>query len=206
LARTLLYLVRHAEQKSSPGSGEEPGAGLSAIGQQQARHLGRRLAGVPFDVIRHSPLPRAAETARIVSGYLPGVPVAESGLLTDLTPVPPPGADDWVPEEYRWFPGTVPDDERDISGSRLDAAYAGLATAGDADRCELLITHNFVIGWFVRRVLDAPWWRWMGLNQFNGALTIVKIATDAPPALVTFNDIGHLPADIRGNSPILLHS
>jgi serine/threonine-protein phosphatase PGAM5 len=179
---------------------------LSALGREQAGLLGRRLAGVPFDVIRHSPLPRAAETARIVSGCLPGVPVAESGLLADLPPVPPSGAEDWVPAEYRWHPGTVPDDERDVAGTRLDAAYAGLAVAGGAHRCELLITHNFVIGWFVRRALDAPWWRWMGLNQFNCALTIVKIATDEPPSLVTFNDIGHLPVGSRGEPPIRLLS
>jgi probable phosphoglycerate mutase len=40
-----------------------------------------------------------------------------------------------------------------------------LAVATDTDRCELLVTHNFVIGWFIRHVLAAPWWRWMGLNQ-----------------------------------------
>jgi broad specificity phosphatase PhoE len=63
---------------------------------------------------------------------------------------------------------------------------------GDTDRHELLITHNFVIGWFVRRVLDAPQWRWIGLNQANCAITILQWDSDRPPTLVSFNDTGHL--------------
>jgi probable phosphoglycerate mutase len=81
-----------------------------------------------------------------------------------------------------------------------------LAVTGPDDRCELLVTHNFVIGWFVRHALDAPAWRWMGLNQFNCALTIIQIRTDLPPMLITFNDVGHLPLDLRGRSPVALLS
>ena len=44
---------------------------------------------------------------------------------------------------------------------------------GDHDRYDLLITHNMLIGWFDRHVLDAPLWRWIGLNQANCATTIV---------------------------------
>ena len=81
-----------------------------------------------------------------------------------------------------------------------------LAATGDADRCELLITHNFVIGWFVRHALDAPAWRWMELNQFNCALTIIQIGPALPPTLITFNDMGHLPTDLRGHTPVALRS
>lgn len=206
MATTLLYLVRHGEQQRAARDGEDPDLGLSALGAEQARYLGGRLAKVPFDVVRHSPACRAAETAAIVSEYLPGVPVHESDLLTDLTPVPIPGQEESVPIRYRWFLDTVAEEERDLGGSRLDAAVARLAVATDADRCELLVTHNFVIGWFVRHVLAAPWRRWMGLNQFNCALTIIKVSDGEPPALVTFNDIGHLPVGRRGEPPVRLLS
>ena len=206
MASTLLYLVRHGEQAPAPGDGADPGPGLSALGEEQAGYLGRRLASVPFDIVRHGPARRAAETAAILSGYLPGVPVCESELLTDLTPIPVHGQEESVPARYRWFLDTVPQQERDLGGARLDAAVARLAVAAAADRCELLVTHNFVIGWFVRHVLGAPWWRWMGLNQFNCALTIIKVSDDEPAALVTFNDIGHLPVDRRGDPPVRLLS
>jgi len=62
----------------------------------------------------------------------------------------------------------------------------------DRDRHQLLITHNFVIGWFVRHVLDAPVWRWIGLQQANCAITAVRWETGRPPSLVSFNDTGHL--------------
>ncbi len=55
-----------------------------------------------------------------------------------------------------------------------------------------MVTHNFVIGWFVRHVLQAPPWRWLGLNQANCGLTVVQWGSERPPALLTFNDTGHL--------------
>jgi serine/threonine-protein phosphatase PGAM5 len=73
------------------------------------------------------------------------------------------------------------------------AAFAALTATGEADRTELLITHNFVIGWFVRRVMRAPEWRWMGLNQRNCALSVIRLSPPPPAALVSFNDCGHLP-------------
>ncbi|HTE85663.1 MAG TPA: histidine phosphatase family protein, partial [Dehalococcoidia bacterium] len=95
---------------------------------------------------------------------------------------------------------------RDPGGEQLNAAVEQLTAAATSDRCELLVTHNFVIGWFIRHVLDAPEWRWIGLNQFNAALTIVQIQSSLPPLLITFNDMGHLPVELRGRSPIALRS
>jgi len=132
--------------------------------------------------------------------------VSETGLLADRTPFPAPGQEDIVPAAYRWFLDTVPEQERDVGGARLDDAVGRLAVAADTDRCELLVTHNFVIGWFVRHVMAAPWWRWMGLNQFNCALTIIQVRSGEPAALVSFNDIGHLPAGRRGEPPLRLLS
>lgn len=58
-----LYIVRHAE--AAPGSPDELRA-LTAEGHEQARALGRRLAGegVRPDAILSSPLLRARETAK----------------------------------------------------------------------------------------------------------------------------------------------
>lgn len=61
------------------------------------------------------------------------------------------------------------------------------------DRTIVAVTHNFVIGWFVRTVLDAPWWRWIGLNQASGAITSIQWSFDREPVLLSFNERGHLP-------------
>jgi serine/threonine-protein phosphatase PGAM5 len=205
LASTLLYLVRHAEQAHSP-AGDEPDGGISALGEQQAHRLGRRLANVPFDVVRHSPLRRAVQTAQILASYLPGIPVNCSELLRDRTPIPSASQAGMVPLQYRPFLGNIPAAERDTGAAHLTAAVEQLAIVDAGNRHELLVTHNFVIGWFVRHALDAPAWRWMGLNQFNCALTIIEIQPHLPPMLITFNDIGHLPLDLRGHAPIALRS
>jgi probable phosphoglycerate mutase len=81
-----------------------------------------------------------------------------------------------------------------------DAVAEWLAPARE-DRHDLLITHNFVIAWFVREVFDAPAWRWMGVNQANCGLTIIRVRSAKPPVLVAHNDLGHLPPELRTGLP-----
>lgn len=68
---------------------------------------------------------------------------------------------------------------------------------GEEDRHELVITHNFLIAWLVRQALDAPAWRWLGLNVCNAALTVIRYAPGRTPSLLAFNDMSHLPPDLR---------
>jgi probable phosphoglycerate mutase len=190
MARTQLYLVRHGEQ--DPVSGHDPDGGLSQLGREQAGRLGRRLRTVPFSAVHHSPLARAAQTADIVAGHLPQVPRHACDLVADRTPVPSAERRELYPDRWHaWLDG-VPAGERDEEAVCLRAAVGHLGVTGAQDRNELLITHNFVIGWFVRHVLDAPEWRWLGLNQANCGITIVQWQSDRPPTLVSFNDTGHL--------------
>jgi serine/threonine-protein phosphatase PGAM5 len=190
MARTRLYLVRHGEQ--DPASDHAPDGGLSDLGREQADRLGRRLRTVPFSAIHHSPLARAAQTADIVAGHLPEVPRHDCDLVADRTPVPSAAQRGQYPQRWHaWLDG-VPDDERDEDAVTLRAAVEHFGVTAAQDRHELLITHNFVIGWFVRHMLDAPVWRWIGLNQANCAITIVQWDSERPPTLISFNDTGHL--------------
>jgi serine/threonine-protein phosphatase PGAM5 len=190
MARTQLYLVRHGEQ--DPASDHAADSGLSALGCEQADRLGRRLRTVSFSAIHHSPLARAVQTADIIAGHFPSVPRHDCDFVADRTPVPSAGQRNQYPDRWHaWLDG-VPVDERDEDATALRAAVAHFGVVSDDDRTELLVTHNFVIGWFVRHMLDAPVWRWIGLNQANCAITIVQWDSGRPPALVSFNDTGHL--------------
>lgn len=190
MARTSVYLVRHGEQDRA--SGHLADAGLSELGREQAHRLGQRLRGSSFSAVHHSPLRRAAGTAEVIAGYLPDVPQHACDLVADRTPVPPPEQKSQYPDRYwTWLDG-VPEQERDEGGVGIQAAIEHLGKPGTEDRRELVITHNFAIGWFVRHALDPPVWRWMGLNQANCGLTIVQWDGGKPPALVSFNDVGHL--------------
>jgi probable phosphoglycerate mutase len=194
MPRTRLYLVRHGEQARGPDGHHAPEAGLSPLGREQADRLGRRLKSVPFADIHHSPLPRAAETAEIVADRLARVPRHACDHVADRTPVPSAGRRDDYPQRWHpWLDG-VPADERDEDAAALRAAVGHFGVTGPEDRHELLITHNFVIGWFVRHVLDAPEWRWIGLNHDNCGITVVQWEIDRPPVLVSYNDTGHLAA------------
>ncbi|MBT2365719.1 histidine phosphatase family protein, partial [Streptomyces sp. ISL-10] len=68
---------------------------------------------------------------------------------------------------------------------------------GDEPRHELIVTHNFLIGWLVRDALDAPKWRWMGLNHANAALTVIRYAPGRPASVLFHNDMRHLPTELR---------
>ena len=171
MASTQLYLVA---RRTGSGIGHAADGGLSQLGREQADRLGQRLRAVPFSAIHHSPLARAAQTADVIAGHLPKVPRHACGFTADRTPVPSAGQRDRYPGRWlAWLDG-VPRDERDEDATALEAAVGHFGTTGDHERSELLITHNFVIGSVVRHVLDAPLWRWIGLNQANCAITMVR--------------------------------
>lgn len=156
-----LWIARHAEARPDE-------SGLSELGRQQASLLGARLADVPLSRISHSPLARAAETARIVAQHLPGVPVEVAAELDDTDPSDDPAA-----------------------------AAAMVARFGRPPADELVITHAYQVGWFVRDALEAPAARWVGLNQCNAGLTVLGYRDGRPPSIMVFNDVSHLPPELR---------
>lgn len=191
-----LYLVRHGEQQDAEYG--LPDGPLSARGTRQATAIAERLGGVPFTSAWHSPLQRAEETAKIMTRRMPALDSQPTALLMDCIPSGPTPD---MPSAFESFFGSVTHAEIDAGQAQMaDAVDEFLAPARE-DRHELLITHNFVIAWFVREVLDAPNWRWLGINQANCGLTIIRVRSAKPPVLVTHNDLGHLPVELRTGMP-----
>lgn len=191
-----LYLVRHGEQQDAE-HGVDDGP-LSARGKRQAQAIAERLGGVPFSRAFHSPLQRAEETARIMTERLPALDSVPSALLMDCIPAGP--APD-MPHAFESFYGSVTPAEVEAGEAQMADAVAEFLTPAREDRHDLLITHNFVIAWFVREVFGAPSWRWLGLNQANCGLTIIRVRSAKPPVLVVHNDLGHLPVELRTGLP-----
>ncbi|MEU8966657.1 histidine phosphatase family protein [Streptomyces sp. NPDC048491] len=193
-ATRYLYLARHGD------AGHE-GSVLSDAGRRQAGLLGQRLAGVPWDVVYHGPLGRAAETARLVAAELDGVVPREAEWAGDYVPYWPERAE--LPaaqaDGMLGFLGDPEPEERE-AGPRL-AREAAVHCTGPVDgpdpRHELVITHSFLIGWLVRAALDAPDWRWIGLNPGNAALTVIRYAPERPASVLLLNDMAHLPAELK---------
>lgn len=192
-----LYLVRHGEQVGAEHG--VPDGPLSPRGVRQADAIAARLSGVPFSGAWTSPLQRALETAEIMTRRLPAVEPQPSALLMDCVPS---GPEFDLPHAFESFFGGVTPEEIAAGEAQMADAVAEWMAPTAEDRHDLLITHNFVIGWFVREAMGAPAWRWLGLSQANCGLTIIRVRSAKPPVLVTHNDLGHLPAELRTGLPV----
>lgn len=191
---TTLYLARHAEQESTPD--EDPAVGISGLGRDQARRLGERLRTFGLDGIHHGPAVRARETAQVMAAELSRVPVVGSGLLQDRTPVPEPEHQHEYSDAERAWLADVPPAERDPGGRQISSAIEHFAALGGR---HALVTHAFVVGWFVRSALDSPTKSWMTLNPSNAGLTIIRYDSERPTrpvSLISYNDVGHLPPGV----------
>lgn len=187
MATRHLYLARHGE---ADAFGE-----LTDVGRRQASLLGERLSGLPVDAVWHSPLPRAAASAHVIGEHLPGVPVAEAAELVDHVPHVPAAAD--LPSAWAGFFDGYDDAER-APGERLAAELVDrFARTAQTETHEVLVTHAFQVAWLLRHALAAPPARWLGLNSGNTALTVLEYRDGLPPTVVLFNDMGHLPQDLR---------
>jgi len=190
-----LYLVRHGEHLDAE-HGLEDGP-LSPRGRRQAELLADRLSGVPFSAVWHSPLERAAETARAVAQRLPAVSPEPSALLFDCVPS---GMTPETPTAYEAFFGGISEAEIEAGAAQMSDAIGEFLVRKPGAH-ELLITHNFVIAWFVREVLEAPDWKWLTLNQAHCGLTVLAQRPGRPWTLVTHNDLAHLPMELRTGLP-----
>ncbi|MFE7846421.1 histidine phosphatase family protein [Microbacterium sp. NPDC057407] len=191
-----IYLVRHGEhQDAEHGLVDGP---LSPRGRRQASLLADRLSGVPFDAVWHSPLQRASQTAAAVKERMPSLEPQPSALLFDCVPT---GMTDDTPAAYEPFFGSVTEAEIEAGRAQMADAVAEYLARKRGEVHELLITHNFVIGWFVREVLQAQEWRWMTLNQAHCGLTVIAQKQGRPWTLLSHNDMAHLPVELRTGLP-----
>ncbi|MBO0979545.1 histidine phosphatase family protein [Microbacterium sp. SD291] len=191
-----IYLVRHGEhQDAEHGLADGP---LSPRGQRQAELIADRLSGLPLNAVWHSPLLRANETARAVAARLPSVDPEPTALLFDCVPT---GMTEDTPAAFEPFFGSITEAEIEAGRAQMADAVNEFLVRKTGDVHEVLITHNFVISWFVREVLGAPEWRWMTLNQAHCGLSVIAQKQGRPWTLLTHNDTGHLPVELRTGIP-----
>jgi broad specificity phosphatase PhoE len=191
-----IYLVRHGEQQDAEHG--LPDGPLSNRGKRQAKAIADRLGGIPFTGAWHSPLQRAAETAQIIAERLPALKPELSSLLFDCVPS---GKTADTPAAFDPFFGSVTEAEIEAGSAQMADAVAEFLTPRPNVHHDLLITHNCVIAWFVREALAAPPGRWVSINQANCGLTIIMQKPGRLWSLVTHNDLGHLPMELRTGMP-----
>ena len=196
-----ITFVRHAESESNV-TGRWQGQGdsrLSDSGEQQARALGKRLAGEHFDLVLCSDLSRCCETGAALGfpletavawreidvGRWEGLTRAEvaekfpeevARLSDGALDVPVGGGESWL-DLYR----------------RVDAAMDELRARLEPGKRALVVTHGGVIHSLVAGLLHLRDSRPRPIGRIgNTALTTLRFGDDGATTLVRYNDSGHL--------------
>ncbi|MEU3839367.1 histidine phosphatase family protein [Streptomyces sp. NPDC028635] len=202
-ATRYLYLARHGEATADETA-------LTEAGRRQAALLGRRLRDIPLTAVHHGPLPRAEQTARLIVGQLENVPLNRTDVAGDYVPHVPEADElpDGSADFFLAFLAGATAEERThgpVLARRALELFTG-PVAGEEDRHELVVTHNFLVAWLVRDAMHAPKWRWLGLNHGNAALTVIRYAPGRPASVLLSNDMRHLPDELRWTGfPLELH-
>ncbi|MCU0496353.1 MAG: histidine phosphatase family protein [Anaerolineae bacterium] len=192
MSRRFIYLVRHGQYQLY----HRDAGMLTTKGLQQAQLTGQTLYGLPFSTIYHSPLVRAAQTAEIIAENLPDITVCVDESLRECIPS--------IPERYTdYFAGVHPDltpDKVTDCADKLQSAfqlYFQQSYYPEADQYDLLICHGNVIRYMVARTLGLTIDGWASMLIHNCGITRIMIDSDQQLFLISHNDIGHLPEDLR---------
>ncbi|XP_015238486.1 serine/threonine-protein phosphatase PGAM5, mitochondrial isoform X2 [Cyprinodon tularosa] len=184
-----ILLIRHSQYNLS-GNGDTERI-LTPLGREQAELTGQRLAalGLKYDVLIHSSMTRATETAHIISKHIPGVELVSCDLLREGAPIEP------VPPVTHWKPDAVYHED----GARIEAAFRRYIHRADPkqkeDSYEIIVCHANVIRYFVCRALQFPPEGWLRMGLHNGSITWLTIRPSGRVALRTLGDAGFMPPD-----------
>jgi serine/threonine-protein phosphatase PGAM5 len=180
-----VILVRHGMYDRDSTRDEIAGNGLNALGHEQARLAGARIASLPVQIasLVTSDYLRARETAEDMGKVMKRKPVVDT-LIHECTPTSD------RPDLMR----SHTPDEIAAADSNLARAWARyIVPTPAADRHDVLVCHGNVIRWFVARTVsgDAKHWPWMDIG--NASITIIAVRPDGAARLVCFSDVGHIP-------------
>ncbi|USQ81295.1 histidine phosphatase family protein [Ornithinimicrobium faecis] len=190
MATRTLYAVRHGLA--------DPLGQLTDQGREQCHHLGRRLANQPIDVVWHSPLSRARDSAAVIAEHLEVPLVDEAGELIDHVPHVPTREQVSGSSWEGFFDGYDAGEARAGRqlADQLTARFATPPAPGARSTHEVLVTHAYPIAWLVRDALGAPPQSWLSLTWMaNTGVTVIEHTRGEPPAVHMVNDQSHLPAE-----------
>jgi probable phosphoglycerate mutase len=205
MSETTLIVIRHGEtawnrEKRMQGTTDTP---LSDVGREQARALGRRLAGHAFAALYSSDLARAWDTARAISEHTgretvtdPRLQERRFGIFEGLT------AEEIVarfPEEYARFASRDPDyavpggeSARSFTERCIGclAEIAGRHAGGEV----VVVTHGLVLDSLYRAAHGLDHGARRPVPLINASLNVFGYGRGAW-RLELWGDISHLAAD-----------
>ncbi|XP_028680093.1 serine/threonine-protein phosphatase PGAM5, mitochondrial isoform X1 [Erpetoichthys calabaricus] len=185
-----ILLIRHSQYNLNGHSDKD--RTLTGLGQEQAELTGQRLAtlGLKYDVLIHSSMTRAVETANIISKYIPGIQRVSCDLLREGAPIEPdPPINHWKPDSVQYYE----------DGARIEAAFRRYIHRAETnqleDTYEIIICHANVIRYFVCRALQFPSEGWLRMGLNHGSITWLTIRPSGRVILRTLGDSGFMPPE-----------
>jgi broad specificity phosphatase PhoE len=209
-----IYLVRHAQREPVAGP-DAYGPGLTLLGWKQAHLTARRLSTVKIDVIYTSSLRRAMETARIIALEFENIPIRPSQLLWECIPAIPDYALEWHKKHEHVDPDTIrlPAEMKpwvglwgeDTTIKEIEEGFAQAQAAWEKyfipargkDRNDIIVCHGNLMRYFVMRALQVPAEAWNNTDLYNCCINEIVIKNDGKIMLLSHNDNGHLPDEMK---------
>ncbi len=185
------YLIRHGQYDHDDDRDPDIGKALVPLGIAQTRLVANRLKSIPVKMssLISSTMTRARQTAMIINQDFPELELQQTRLIRECTP--PTWREDIMdgedPEELK------------ICTDNLDAAFLKyfIPSPDEEDRNDIIVCHGNVIRYFVTKVLKVETMSWLQMTTGNCGLTAVRIKPDGSMKLVSFNDMGHIPPNLR---------
>jgi len=186
-----LYLIRHGQYDHDDDRDPDIGKALVPLGIAQSRLVANHLKSLPVRMssLISSTMTRARQTAMIINQDFPDLELMQTRLIRECTP--PTWREDIMGEED-------PEELKKCTDN-LDAAFSKyfIPSPDEEDRNDIIVCHGNVIRYFVTKVLKVETMSWLQMTTGNCGLTVVRIKPDGSMKLVSFNDMGHIPPNLR---------
>jgi serine/threonine-protein phosphatase PGAM5 len=189
MAIRYLYLVRHGQFDADLNT--NPKGELTPLGVKQAKYLPRAFKHVPINAIHVSTAPRAIQTAEPLIEAFPEAKVTRAHRLLEC--IPPISA----AIRTQYF-AHLTDDHLAAEVAHAERAFEDyFKRTGATDRHEVLICHGNLIRYFVCRVMNVDHTAWLNLESRNCGITRFLIDSEGNAHLISYNEVGHLPAELH---------
>jgi serine/threonine-protein phosphatase PGAM5 len=234
---THIILIRHGHYTSSQQQATDFNGPLSGVGIEQAHRTGQFISEYlrarmvhkryPKFPIYHSGVRRAAETALIISEFVPGSELCENKLFREAWPTNPLPSTNRksIPREkldnmvadcsrlklvYRTtFRHLIPSDmqieEMQLSVADQEVFHAVFNSKSTSvrikDRYRVVVCHANVIRWIVCKALGVdPDGTWGRMRYNHCGITTLEVDSVGNVTLGFLNQVGHLGMDMMTES------
>lgn len=182
-----VYLVRHGMyDRDTTATDDRVSNGLNALGHEQARLTGERLAtlGVRFDRLVSSEYLRAKQTADDMAQAMRMTPVRDAAL-NECYP---------TSHSARLMAQVTPAEVSECDSARVVQWARYFTPTPEHDTHDVLVCHGNVIRWTLLRAVGADPANWHQHDVGNGSVTVIAVRPDGSVRVAAYSDTGHLPA------------